>query len=171
MKDRSVKVATIKKVRKSYAKKEPVVRYVNEIDLSGTYSYASYMRWKFEERVELIRGRVFEMSAAATMHQVCAGNIFFELKLFLKAKSCRAFISPFDVRFPDKSKADKDIFTVLQPDICVVCDENKIDRRGCVGAPDIVIEVLSPGNNQKDLFHKYQIYEESGVREYWVVEF
>ncbi len=79
------------------------------------------------------------------------------------------FSAPFDVRLPRKSKEDKDIITVLQPDICVICDLSKIDTKGCIGAPDIVVEILSPGNNATELKNKYEVYEESGVKEYWVV--
>jgi Uma2 family endonuclease len=154
---------------KAYKTEEPEIRTFNEIDLSGTYSYASYLRWKFEERVELIKGKIFRMSAPTTKHQICTGDIFVELHQFLKGKACRVFISPFDVRFPGSSLADQEVFTVLQPDVCVVCDDQKIDGKGCIGAPDIVVEVLSPGNNKKDLDFKFKVYEASGVREYWVL--
>ncbi len=73
------------------------------------------------------------------------------------------------MRFPKESKDDKDVYTVLQPDICVICDRNKIDVRGCIGAPDLVVEVLSPGNTRMELLNKYRVYEEFGVKEYWVV--
>jgi Uma2 family endonuclease len=79
------------------------------------------------------------------------------------------FHAPFDVRFPTKSKEDVDIITVLQPDLCVICDASKIDEKGCLGAPDIVVEILSPSNSKKELKFKYQVYQESGVLEYWVV--
>ena len=156
--------------RRTYQAEVPVIRKVSDIDLSATYSYASYLRWKFEERVELIKGKVFLMGAPATKHQVCIGIVFGELYQFLKGKPCKAFVSPFDVRFPGKSLMDQDVFTVLQPDICVVCDDRKIDAKGCIGAPDIVVEVLSPGNNRKDLNFKFKVYEESGVREYLVID-
>lgn len=168
MEEQNVKQDGKIKVPKFYESGEPVVRTLNEIDMSGTYSYASYLRWKFEERVELIKGKIFPMGAPNTKHQVCIGDVFVELYQFLKGKQCRVFVSPFDVRFPGKSLSDQDIFTVLQPDICVVCDDRKIDEKGCIGAPDIVIEVLSPGNNKKELKYKFKIYEESGVREYWI---
>lgn len=154
---------------KPYETEEKEVQAFSEIDLSGTYSYANYLRWKFEERVELVRGKLFLMGAPATTHQVCTGVVFGELYQFLKGKKCRVFVSPFDVRFPDVSLADQDVFTVLQPDICVVCDNRKIDEKGCIGAPDIVVEVLSPGNKRKELDFKFKVYEESGVREYWIV--
>ena len=77
--------------------------------------------------------------------------------------------SNFDVRLPRKSKNDRDLITVVQPDICVICDRTKIDERGCLGAPDIVVEIISPGNNKTELNNKYEVYEESGVQEYWIV--
>jgi len=118
----------------------------------------------------LIKGKIFKMSPAPNFdHQVLAGEIYGNLRDFLKKQKCKAFVSPFDVRFPRKSKEDKDIFTVLQPDVCVVCDTSKYDKRGCVGAPDIVVEILSPSNNEKELKNKFDIYEESGVQEYWIV--
>ncbi|WP_237487912.1 Uma2 family endonuclease [Hufsiella arboris] len=87
----------------------------------------------------------------------------------MKNKHCKVYAAPFDVRFPKDSKADKDIYTVLQPDICVICDPSKLDARGCIGAPDIVVEILSPGNNKKELLTKYKIYQEFGVKEYWII--
>jgi Uma2 family endonuclease len=139
-----------------------------DLDLNKLYSYTDYYKWKFEERVELIKGRIFKMSPAPTSaHQAILREISGELWQFLKGKTCQVFFAPFDVRFPPKSEGE--IMTVLQPDICVVCDPSKIDKKGCLGAPDIVIEILSPSNSEKELRNKYEIYEESGVKEYWVV--
>jgi Uma2 family endonuclease len=148
---------------------EPV-RQFNELDASLTYSYANYLNWLFPERVELIKGKIFKMSPApSSVHQEIVGNIFLKLGNFLKKQSCKVYLSPFDVRFPKESHHDKAIFTVLQPDICVICDKSKIDARGCIGAPDLVVEVLSPGNTKMELLNKYRVYEEFGVKEYWVV--
>lgn len=148
---------------------EPVMQF-SEIDLSLTYSYSNYLNWLFPERVELIKGKVFEMSPAPSrIHQKVSIRISAVLYNFLQGKFCDVYTAPFDVRFPDESKADEDVYTVLQPDICVVCDKTKLDKRGCIGAPDLVIEILSPGNNKKELFDKYKIYEGSGVKEYWIV--
>jgi Uma2 family endonuclease len=148
---------------------EPV-RQFNELDASLTYSYANYLNWLFPERVELIAGRIFKMSPApSSFHQLITGKIYRRLGNFLEKQLCKVFISPFDVRFPKESNSDKSIFTVLQPDIFVVCDRNKIDARGCIGAPDLIVEVLSPGNTKMELLHKYRVYEEFGVKEYWVV--
>ncbi len=146
---------------------------LNEPDFnySGIYTYADYLRWTIEERIELIRGKIFRMSPAPRYsHQETITNIFTPLSAFLKNKSCQVLVAPFDVRFPRKSKKDGDIITVLQPDLCVICDPSKIDARGGIGAPDLIIEILSPGNSKKEMRLKYEVYEESGVREYWIVD-
>ena len=141
-----------------------------DLDLNKVYTYADYFKWQFEERVELLKGRIFKMSPAPNRaHQTMAGYIYLELGTFLRKKQCKVYIAPFDVRLPRKSTDDKDIITVLQPDVCVVCDPSKLDKRGCIGAPDIVVEILSPGNNAKELKNKFEIYEEAGIKEYWVV--
>ena len=146
------------------------VFFLEDIDLSLTYSYANYLTWFFDDRVELIKGKVFKMSPAPSpLHQEISGNIFSVFHRYLKGKSCKVYHAPFDVRFPKESTADKDIYTVLQPDICVICNRTNIDKRGCIGAPNLVIEILSQGNNKKELLNKYTVYEEFGVKEYWIV--
>ena len=141
-----------------------------DLDMNKIYSYADYFKWQFEDRVELIKGKIFKMSPAPNFnHQILVGEIYGQFRDFLKKQPYKAFVAPFDVRLPRKSKEDKEIFTVVQPDVCVVCDTSKYDKRGCIGAPDIVVEVLSPGNNATELKNKFDIYEESGVKEYWIV--
>jgi Uma2 family endonuclease len=137
----------------------------------GKYSYADYLTWEIDHMVELIKGKVFRQAAAAPrrIHQEVSGRIFNKLFIHLKKKECKVYSAPFDVRLPAKSKKNEDITTVVQPDICVVCDPAKLDELGCVGAPDLIIEILSPGNNKKELQNKYEIYEESGVKEYWII--
>ncbi|MCX2431143.1 Uma2 family endonuclease [Pedobacter sp. GR22-10] len=148
---------------------EPV-HELNDIDASLTYSYANYLNWLFHDRVELIKGKIFKMSPAPSrLHQEISINLLKSFINFLDGQSCKVYAAPFDVRFPKKSKADQDVYTVLQPDICVVCDRSKLDDRGCIGAPDLVVEILSPGNTKVELLHKYQVYQEFGVKEYWVV--
>jgi Uma2 family endonuclease len=143
---------------------------LSSLDPNKVYSYADYYAWDCQQRVELINGKVFEMSPApSAYHQEITLDTAVALRNFLKGKDCKVYIAPFDVRLPQKSKDDKEIFTVLQPDICVICDPAKIDRRGCIGAPDIVVEVLSPGNNAKEMNYKYTAYEQAGVQEYWVI--
>ncbi len=146
---------------------------VNEPNMSyGNYTYADYLTWDIEEMVELIKGKVFKKAAAAPrrIHQRLAGNLYYKIRQFLQGEKCQVYFAPFDVRLPVKSKKDDKIFTVVQPDICVVCDLEKLDEKGCVGPPDLVVEVLSPGNKQLELQHKYEVYEESGVKEYWLVD-
>ena len=141
-----------------------------DLDLEKMYTYADYYKWRFEERVELIKGKIFKMSPAPNrFHQELTRDILLALSNFLQGKQCQVYMAPFDVRLPKKSNDDKDIITVLQPDVCVVCDPSKLDYRGCIGAPDIIVEILSPGNNSKEMKNKYEVYEYAGVKEYWVV--
>jgi len=144
---------------------------IDDLDFSKTYTYADYLLWSFEERLELIKGKIFKMSPApSNTHQEIALNIASELNFFLKNKLCKVYVAPFDVRLVRNETSDKKIKTVVQPDICIVCDLSKLtDQRGCLGAPDLVIEILSPGNNAKEIKIKYDLYEEFGVMEYWVV--
>jgi Uma2 family endonuclease len=143
---------------------EPAVPY-------GLYSYADYLTWSFDEVVELIKGRVFKMNAAPKrIHQKVSLKIVTKIYSFLEGKTCEVYEAPFDVRLPVKSKRNEDIFTVVQPDICVICDKSKLDDAGCIGAPDLIVEILSKGNNKKELTYKYEVYEESEVHEYWIVQ-
>lgn len=152
------------------AKNEASVVSDPDFSYKGTYTYADYLKWTVEERLELIKGKIFRMSPAPNyIHQRLVSDIHGHLWSFLRTKSCQAFVAPFDVRLPRKSKRDEDVITVVQPDVCVVCDPAKLDNRGCIGAPDVVVEVLSPSNNRKELKQKYEVYEESGVKEYWIV--
>ncbi len=143
---------------------------LSDLDLTKTYTYADYLKWTFDERLELIKGKIFKMSPApGSRHQLISGTVFYEFYNYLKGKPCNVFSAPFDVRLMRRSINDQDITTVVQPDICVICDRSKIDDKGCLGAPDIVVEILSPGNNKKELQNKYEVYEEAGVLEYWII--
>lgn len=142
----------------------------SDLDLSKTYTYADYFNWQFDERLELIKGKIFTMSPAPSRsHQEISLSMTLKLGNYLKDKPCKIYVAPFDVRLPLSSKEDTAIYTVLQPDICIICDNAKLDDRGCIGAPDIVIEILSPGNNKKELRNKYEVYQEARVKEYWVI--
>jgi Uma2 family endonuclease len=145
---------------------------VDEPDMAGTYTYADYLSWwRWEERVELIKGKIYKMSPAPrSSHQRVAGELHRQTANFLKRKKCQVFIAPFDVRLPHTSKkGNTDINTVVQPDICVIGDPEKIDEKGCLGAPDWIIEILSKHTSAKDLNKKFDVYEQSKVKEYWVV--
>jgi Uma2 family endonuclease len=145
---------------------------INVLDLDKTYTYADYLSWEFEERVEILKGKVFSMGATPnTSHQRISGKLSGCLWQKFNNNSLNFFAAPFDVRLLDKKKStlDQEIYTVVQPDLCVICDENKIDERGAIGAPDLVIEILSPGNSNKEMKYKFDLYEEAGVLEYWIV--
>lgn len=146
---------------------------INQLDLSATYSYADYLIWQFSERVEIIKGKIFKMSPApARLHQVVSRKITRHLDRYFEHKTCGLYVAPFDVRLVDfkKSTSDNQIFSVVQPDLCVVCDLDKLDDKGCFGSPDLIVEILSPGNSKKEMGVKFELYQENGVKEYWIVE-
>ncbi|MFY7909825.1 MAG: Uma2 family endonuclease [Emticicia sp.] len=144
-----------------------MITSLEQLDLTKAYTFKDYLSWKFHERVELLRGYVAKMSPAPTStHQIISGNLHFNLAYFLRKKPCRVIAAPFDVYLPSiKGEGE----TVVQPDLCVICDASKIKKQGCVGSPDLVIEILSLGNSRKEMTQKFQIYEQAGVKEYWVV--
>jgi Uma2 family endonuclease len=134
------------------------------------HTYADYLSWPEEMRYELIDGIAYLMEPAPTLdHQDIAGEIYFQLRGALEGKPCRAFIAPVDVRLPEAQEADDLVDTVVQPDVLVVCDSAKLDRRGVRGAPDFVVEVLSPATASHDHVRKRRAYERAGVREFWLV--
>lgn len=149
---------------------EPITQF-SQLDLSKTYSYADYLTWKFDEFVELIKGKVMRpMAGPSRRHQALSTNILRQLLPVLTGKPCQVYHAPFDVRLTTSGgNGDRQIQTVVQPDICVICDPAKLDDRGCLGAPDWIIEIVSPGNTARDTKTKFDLYEESGVREYWIV--
>jgi Uma2 family endonuclease len=146
---------------------------LSQLDMDGTYSYADYLTWRLEESVELIKGKIMAMSPAPSRkHQTVITNLGGELYQYFHKKSCSLFYAPFDIKLYDRRKSllqDREVFSVVQPDICVICDKDKLTEQGCDGAPDWIIEVLSPGNSRKEVRLKYDLYEESGVTEYWLV--
>ncbi|MCT8555024.1 Uma2 family endonuclease [Glaesserella parasuis] len=140
---------------------------LSQLDLNGSYSYGDYLKWKFQERVEIIKGKIMVMSPAPNrLHQRISMKL---TKAFLDVfvnHQCELYVAPFDVRFPDSNGKIK---TVVQPDLCVICDSNKLDEKGCIGAPDLIVEILSPGNSKREMKDKYELYQEQGVSEYWIV--
>jgi Uma2 family endonuclease len=130
------------------------------------------LSWKFEQALELIKGKILKMVAPSRTHQKLSWRLSGAFFNHLKNHPCEAYAAPFDVRFYnlERSKiADKDIFDVVQPDLCVICDLKKLDERGCLGAPDLMVEILSPSNSTLEMKIKKQLYAEHGVREYWIV--
>ena len=142
------------------------------LDLTKQYTYADYLTWLDDKSRELINGFIHMMSAPLRIHAEVSYNILLNLGAILKQNKgkCKVYPAPFDVRFPKNGEtADDKIYTVVQPDICVVCDLSKLDKRGCCGAPDMIVEVLSPSTNKRDFNDKFNLYEEHGVKEYWIV--
>ena len=149
-----------------------MITSIDQLDLNKQYSYADYLTWQFTERVELIKGYLLKMAAPNTFHQKVSGELFRQISNYFHKNPCHFFAAPFDVRLYNRKKsllADKDIFSVVQPDMCVICDKTKLDTKGCNGSPDFIIEILSPSNSKVDLKDKFALYEANGVLEYWIV--
>ncbi|WP_295437144.1 Uma2 family endonuclease [uncultured Thiodictyon sp.] len=127
------------------------------------FTWSDYRSWPDDERWELIDGLAYAMSAAPSIkHQDVVGRLFIRIELPLRGTPCRPFVAPTDVKL---SESD-----VVQPDILVVCDPAKITPSHIEGAPDLIVEVLSPGTSAKDLRDKKALYERAGVPEYLVVD-
>lgn len=134
------------------------------------YTYRDYLTWPDEARYEILDGQAYMMAPAPLrVHQDVAGEIFVQAKQALRGKPCHALIAPLDVRLPRPNQADEETDVVVQPDVLVVCDAGKLDKRGVRGAPDWVVEVLSPATAGRDQIEKRRIYERHGVAEYWLV--
>lgn len=146
-----------------------IITNIEQLDpINGVYTYADYVLWKIKDRLEILKGKIFKMSPApAISHQKISGNLYGEMYHYFKGKSCKLFAAPFHVVLKNKKGIED---SVVQPDICVVCDPKKLENdKRCLGAPDLIIEILSPGNTKKEMRDKYELYEEAGVYEYWVV--
>jgi Uma2 family endonuclease len=134
------------------------------------FTYGDYRRWPDERRWELIGGEVYDMSPAPTrIHQATVVELARQIGNFLLDTPCEVYVAPFDVRLPRADEADDQVDTVVQPDIAVICDPQKLDDAGCRGAPDWIVEVLSPRTAAKDQRQKRDAYERAGVQEYWLV--
>jgi Uma2 family endonuclease len=144
---------------------EPTIAY------GKNYTYADYLKFTFDEMVEIINGKIFKMSPApSSNHQSIVGNLFSFLHNHLRGQRCKVFVAPFDVILPVKGKDFEESNKVVQPDIVIICNREIIKERGCFGVPDWVIEILSPHTTKKDLQLKFDLYEEAGVKEYWIIE-
>jgi len=143
---------------------------ISDLDLKKRYSYADYLTWVFEERIELIKGWIYKMSPAPKrIHQRISLKLTVQLDNFFEACDCQVYEAPFDVRLKKNKGSDSEIDTVVQPDISVFCDLTKLDDRGAIDAPDLVVEITSDSTMKRDYNEKFNLYEENGVQEYWIV--
>jgi Uma2 family endonuclease len=140
-------------------------------DIGGKFTYRHYLTWPDEERWELIEGVAWSMSPAPKRgHQEIQARLLTEIRVFLKGKPCKAYDAPFDVLLPRAGEADDKVDTVVQPDLVVYCDRSKLTPAGARGAPDLIVEILSPSTSKKDQREKFDLYQKHGVREYWIVD-
>ncbi len=158
--------------RGDYMSKDNDKNLVKETAEKFCYTYGDYLKWDDEKRCELIDGRIYMMVPAPyRQHQKVSGELLRQIANYLIDKDCEVYAAPFDVRLPEGKEKDADIKTVVQPDIVVVCDKSKLDKLGCKGSPDLVIEVVSPHSGGKDRKIKRDLYEKHGIREYWLVDY
>ncbi len=137
------------------------------------YTYGDYRQWPEGTRVEIIEGKLCHMGPAPSRyHQEISGELFRQIANFLRDRSdspCRVYVAPFDLRLSAHAKADDTTETVVQADILVVCDPDRLDEKGCRGAPDFIAEIVSPSSARRDQIEKVALYEKHGVREYWIL--
>ncbi len=154
------------------SEKKKTKNIIKETANDSLYTYSDYLKWTDDNRYELIDGQVYIMTAAPyRQHQKVSGELFRQISMYLFDKECEVYAAPFDVRLPQADVRDEDINTIVQPDIVVVCDNDKLDKRGARGAPDLVIEIISPSSASRDRKIKRDLYERHGVKEYWLVNY
>ena len=135
------------------------------------YTFADVLSWDEDERIEIIDGEAFMMATPSRIHQEISGELFRQLANFLEGKQCRVYPAPFGVRlFARDGDGPEDVDTLVEPDISVVCDRSKLDQHGCKGAPEMVIEILSPSTLRHDRLVKLNLYDQAGVLEYWIAD-
>lgn len=135
------------------------------------YTFADCLTWGENERIEIINGEAVMMAPPSSRHQEISGALFAQLYNYLEGKQCRVYAAPFAVRlFEQDGDAPEDVDTMVEPDLSVICDRNKIDKTGCKGAPDLVVEILSPSTQRHDRLVKLGLYQRAGVREYWIAD-
>ena len=135
------------------------------------YTFADALTWEENERIEIIDGEAVMMAPPVRIHQEISGELFFQLANYLRGKGCKVYAAPFAVRLFEKDGEDpEDVDTMVEPDIAVICDPAQLDKYGCRGAPDMVVEILSPSTQRQDRFTKFSLYQRAGVREYWIVD-
>jgi Uma2 family endonuclease len=134
------------------------------------FTYQDYLGWPDEERWEILDGEAFNMTPAPSRtHQGVLGALFNTFYTYLEDKSCEVYVAPFDLRLPEGDQSEIDITTVVQPDLTVICDPAKLDDKGCLGSPDLIIEIISPSTAARDYIKKLALYERWQVPEYWIV--
>jgi len=138
--------------------------------VSEHFTWADYLQWPDEQRCEIIDGQIYDMTPApGTSHQELLMNLAARIYEYLKDKPCKIFVAPFDVRLAEKKENRNSCSNVVQPDISIICDQKKIDEKGCAGAPDLIVEILSASTASKDQVKKRRLYERHGVKEYWLI--
>lgn len=142
----------------------------NDSSPKQIYSFADYRTWPDDERWEIIRGRPYSMSPAPSVrHQMISVELLTQIHSFLSDKDCRVLSAPLDVRFAENPEKEEQVIDVVQPDILVVCDPDKLDEKGCKGPPDFIAEIISPSTVSRDYILKRDLYEKNGVKEYWIL--
>ena len=137
----------------------------------GRHTFADCLTWSENERIEIINGEAVMMAPPTRIHQEILMELSRQLANFLEGKKCKVYPAPFAVRLFEKDgDTPEDVDTMVEPDISVVCDHDKLDKHGCKGAPDLVVEVLSPSTRRHDRLVKLDLYQRAGVREYWIVD-
>ena len=132
------------------------------------YTYADYLTWECRERYEIFNGEAIMMASPSVAHQALQVGLISKFDNWLQGKTCKVFGSPLDVRlFPKNDNSDN---TVVQPDVLVVCDQNKLGKKSVDGPPDLIIEIVSPSNINSELMRKFHYCLKAGVREYWVID-
>ena len=135
------------------------------------YTFADCLTWEENERIEIIDGEAVMMAPPSSVHQEIVAELTRQFGNYLEGKRCKVYPAPFGVRlFERDGEAPEDVDTMVEPDLSVVCDRSKIDKYGCKGAPDLVVEILSPSSLRHDRFVKLGLYQRAGVREYWIVD-
>ena len=135
------------------------------------YTFADVLLWDGDEHIEIINGEAFMMATPSRIHQEILTSLFGQLYDYLKGKTCKVYPAPFGVRlFERDGDWPENVDTMVEPDISVVCDRSKLDKYGCRGAPDLIIEILSPSTRRHDRLVKLNLYQQAGVREYWIVD-
>lgn len=142
-----------------------------QLDLNKRYSFADYLTWVDDKRRELFNGFIKMMTPEPSrIHQKISRKLSRNIGNFLNNKKCELYYAPFDVRLTVNAETENNkVYTVVQPDICIICDLSKLDDRGCIGVPDMIIEISSPANSKCNVEEKFELYQKHGVREYWII--